>query len=382
MLISRFVAVVVFGCCLASFEVSAQERLKNGNTPVDTTEDLREFQRLRVDCDERLRLCSEAFQTKYEKAKTAGERERLMTSFRSETATIVGPAIRKALQLVGPHAAEGKAIEPLIWIASQDSADESPTAASLLIEHHLTNEKTIELAFGNRRSREKWVERMLRAQVADRDLPEDERPRQMLALAQTLVAIAERKQGDVKLLENEAIQLFTDLGQKYSDEEYRGGVTYQDLSTSSLFEIMNLGIGKMVPEIEGEDLDGVAFKLSDYRGKVIMISFWASWCGPCMAEVPHERELVKRYIGRPFVLIGVNGDPNKGAISGLLEKKQIPWRSFWCGEKGPFGPIPRKWNVNTWPTVFLIDHQGLIRAKSARDAMIEKLVVEAEKAKK
>ncbi|HEY4259010.1 MAG TPA: hypothetical protein VGM98_02570 [Schlesneria sp.] len=113
MLISRFVAVVVIGCCLASFEASAQERLKNGDTPVDMTEDLREFQRLRVDCDGRLRLCSEAFQTSYEGAKTAGERERLMTSFRSETAMIVVPAVRKALQLVQPHAAEGQAIEPL-----------------------------------------------------------------------------------------------------------------------------------------------------------------------------------------------------------------------------------------------------------------------------
>ena len=376
----RFAMGALIGCFMGSFVLCAQESVENGAAKVNAPAYLQQFRLLKDQCDDRLRLLYETFEKEYDGAKAADERERLMKSQRVDSAAIVSPAVRKAFELVQPHAAENSAIEPLRWIASQGGAtDHGQKAAVLLIEYHLTSPATIELAFGLRQSDLKWVEQMLRAQVAARDLPEDQRPRQLLALAQTLHAAAARRQYDENL-EEEAIQLFTELGQKYADKEYKGGVTFGELAKSSLFEIKSLGIGKIAPEIEGEDLDGVTFKLSDYRGKVVMVSFWASWCGPCMAELPHERELVKQYEGRPFVLIGVNADPDKGAVIPLLEKKLIPWRSFWCGDKGPLGPIPRKWNVNNWPTVYLIDHTGVIRAKSLQDVTIKELVTAAENA--
>jgi hypothetical protein len=105
-----------------------------------------------------------------------------------------------------------------------------------------------------------------------------------------------------------------------------------------------------------------------------------------MALVPRERELVERYKGRPFALVGVNSDMDKEQLRSALEAHPVTWRSFWCGEKGPLGPIPRSWNVNSWPTVYLIDHAGVIRAKhfagTEFDAMLEKLVAEAERAAK
>jgi thiol-disulfide isomerase/thioredoxin len=170
------------------------------------------------------------------------------------------------------------------------------------------------------------------------------------------------------------------LSKNYADKEYEGGITFGDLAKSALFEIKNLSVGKIAPDIAGEDLDGAPFKLSDYRGKVVMLSFWATWCGPCMGMVPHERDLVEQYQGRPFVLIGVNGDPDRENVRPVLEKEAITWRSFWCGEQGPLGPIPRSWNVMAWPTVYIIDHTGVIRGKSLHDALIEKFVAEAESA--
>jgi thiol-disulfide isomerase/thioredoxin len=55
-------------------------------------------------------------------------------------------------------------------------------------------------------------------------------------------------------------------------------------------------------------LDGEKLPLKGYRGKVVLLVFWASWCGPCMAVVPNEREIVEKLKDRPFALIGVNGD--------------------------------------------------------------------------
>lgn len=99
---------------------------------------------------------------------------------------------------------------------------------------------------------------------------------------------------------------------------------------------------------------------------------------------PHERSLVKRMEGKPFALIGVNSDTDKEFLKKENERQQITWRSFWCGEKGTSGDIPTKWNVSGWPTLYYIDHKGIIRQKNLRnekqiDEFPDKLVAEAEK---
>jgi hypothetical protein len=102
---------------------------------------------------------------------------------------------------------------------------------------------------------------------------------------------------------------------------------------------------------------------------------------------PHERSLVKRLEGKPFALIGVNSDKDKDFLKKQNEKQQITWRSFWCGPNGTSGEIPTTWNVSGWPTLYYIDHKGVIRHKNLRnekqiDEAIDKLVAEAEKDQK
>jgi len=103
----------------------------------------------------------------------------------------------------------------------------------------------------------------------------------------------------------------------------------------------------------------------------------------------HERSLVKKMADKPFALVGVNSDKDLKALKPVLEEEKITWRSFWNGEEGMGGPISKEWNVRGWPTLYVIDHKGVIRHKflgspgdEKLDAAIEKLVAEAEKAKK
>jgi thiol-disulfide isomerase/thioredoxin/cytochrome c556 len=158
--------------------------------------------------------------------------------------------------------------------------------------------------------------------------------------------------------------------------------TLGDEVKTDLYELRNLRISRPAPDIAGVDLGGTSFKLSDYRGQVTLLLFWASWCGPCIGAVPHERELVEHFKGRPFVLIGVNGDQKKEDATKAVDKHRIPWRSFWNGADGPGGPIAVAWNVRGWPRVYVIDHQGVIRAKYLHgkrlDELLEKLVAQAE----
>jgi hypothetical protein len=101
---------------------------------------------------------------------------------------------------------------------------------------------------------------------------------------------------------------------------------------------------------------------------------------------PHERSLVKKMADKPFALVGVNSDTDLKELKEVLEKENISWRSFWNGPNGTGGPISKEWRVNGWPTLYAIDHKGIVRHKwlgspgdAALDKAIEKLVEAAEK---
>lgn len=200
---------------------------------------------------------------------------------------------------------------------------------------------------------------------------------------------AYKRSPDADRYKAEAEQALEAVDRDYGDCLYIGTYkgrpaksTLGKLARSELFELRSLQPGKVAPDIEGEDLDGAKFKLSDCRGKVVLLVFWGAWCGPCMAAVPHERELVARFKGRPFAVVGVNSDEEKAKALRAVAKHQIPWRSFWNGPEGPRGAIADAWNVRSWPTVYVIDHHGVIRETTLDgeelDGPLEKLVAEAE----
>ena len=97
---------------------------------------------------------------------------------------------------------------------------------------------------------------------------------------------------------------------------------------------------------------------------------------------PHERSLVTKFADRPFAIIGVNSDQDRAKLKARIKEEKITWRSFYAGSTR--GAIPTRWNVTGWPTIYVLDHKGVIRAKNVRGAKMEewidKLVAEAEAA--
>jgi len=90
--------------------------------------------------------------------------------------------------------------------------------------------------------------------------------------------------------------------------------------------------------------------------------------------IPHERSLVTALKDKPFALIGVNSDPDLDTYRAQAKENRVTWRSFWCGPKGTRGPIPTRWNVSGWPTIFVLDHKGVIRFTGVRGEGMTKAV--------
>jgi RNA polymerase sigma factor (sigma-70 family) len=152
-------------------------------------------------------------------------------------------------------------------------------------------------------------------------------------------------------------------------------LTLDQAAEAGLDRMHNLVEGKPAPEIAGVDLDGKPRKLSDYRGKVVALVFWGTWCGPCMREVPRERELVERLKGKPFAMLGVNCDGDKQAALKVMKDERITWPNWNDGEPGE-GPIVKRYHVRSYPTVFVIDARGNIRQKQAIGSFLDQTVDE------
>ena len=94
---------------------------------------------------------------------------------------------------------------------------------------------------------------------------------------------------------------------------------------------------------------------------------------------PHERSLVARFKNRPFAIVGVNSDSDRQELKKVMAREKITWRSFWDGGSAS-GPIAKRWNVSGWPTIYILDHKGVIRARDVQGSSLDKLLDQLVKA--
>lgn len=131
---------------------------------------------------------------------------------------------------------------------------------------------------------------------------------------------------------------------------------FRQSATRELRVIAEHGLGKKAPKTEGFDLDGKAISLSDYRGRVVLLSFWATWCGPCLHAIPHERELVERFDSSDFAILGMNADDDIDGAKGAVKKHEMTWRSLHLNDRR----CVNNWTVAGYPTFYLLDREGII----------------------
>jgi len=138
------------------------------------------------------------------------------------------------------------------------------------------------------------------------------------------------------------------------------GFPMAELAATRLFELTQLSEGAPAPEITGTDPAGQTFKLSDSRGRHVLLVFWGDWCHGCHGLLPQLKALAEQFDGQPLALLGVNTDAPATARA-VLTANPLPWRCWLDGSTS--GPITSTWSLRHFPTLYLISPDGTIQQK-------------------
>jgi thiol-disulfide isomerase/thioredoxin len=174
---------------------------------------------------------------------------------------------------------------------------------------------------------------------------------------------------------DEQIALYERVQKQYPDTraaKMAGGKIRQVTSIGKPFELA------FTDAITGREIN-----MRNLHGKVVIIDFWATWCGPCVAEMPHLKELYKQYRDHGVEFIGVSLDQpeDQGGLEALkkfVDEKEISWPQYYQG-KGWDSEFSGEWGINGIPALFAIDKDGNLRSVDARgklDELIPQLLAE------
>jgi peroxiredoxin len=138
--------------------------------------------------------------------------------------------------------------------------------------------------------------------------------------------------------------------------------------SATLAALAQPSVGEAVPEISLPDVNGKMQKLSDLKGKVVLIDFWASWCGPCRRSNKDLAALYAAYKDKGFEIFGITLDKSKSDWKGAIKEDNIRWMQVM---ENAGWEIATKWKVEQIPTTFLIDKDGKLVAIDPAKSKIE-----------
>ncbi len=129
-------------------------------------------------------------------------------------------------------------------------------------------------------------------------------------------------------------------------------------------------VGSLAPEIKLSDTKGASVSLSSLKGKVVVIDFWASWCGPCRRSIPDLKAIYKKYKDKGLEVYAISVDTEKKDWNQAIKEDSTNW--IHVIDDNAF--IAKKWNVQYIPNTFLLDKQGKIVSVNANHAALEQQI--------
>lgn len=137
-----------------------------------------------------------------------------------------------------------------------------------------------------------------------------------------------------------------------------------------------LAVGNKFPDFEEKDLMGQPLSVANYKGKVVLVDFWATVSGPCLQELPNVLRAYERHHAQGFEIIGINLDQDEKKLKDFTKQMKMPWPQYFDG-KGWDNKLAGKYGVQSIPTTFLLDGSGTIVGRNLRGEALEEAVIKA-----
>jgi thiol-disulfide isomerase/thioredoxin len=159
-------------------------------------------------------------------------------------------------------------------------------------------------------------------------------------------------------------------------EEVVRTATEPELKDSAQALLKRLNLHGQPLHLKFKALDGREVDLEKLKGKVVLLDFWATWCGPCMMEVPNLRTAYEKLHPRGFEILGINFDADRAELERVLKQERMVWPQHFEEGGSHFG---EEFGITSYPTMWLVDKRGVLRDLSARENLeprVEKLLAE------
>lgn len=137
-----------------------------------------------------------------------------------------------------------------------------------------------------------------------------------------------------------------------------------------------LVVGAQFPDFEAKDLDGKPLSVSNYKGKVLLVDFWATWCGPCVLELPNVLKAYEKYHDKGFEIVGISLDESEPKLRSFLKDKNMTWSQYFDGARWK-NKLAQKYGVMGIPATFLLDGDGKIIGRDLRGEKLDEALATA-----